>query len=263
MKRTALLCLATALALGLVFARRAEAGPPFLTDDPEPVDYGHYEAYLFSTLDLTKNSISAQWPAFEFNVGAAPNLQLHLVAPLAYAGPRGGAHAYGMGDTELGLKYRFIQESDWTPQVGVFPMLELPTGNSGRGLGNGETWEKLPVWLQKSWGPWTTYGGGGYANNPAPEARNYFFGGWLLQRDLSEKVTLGGEVFAQGPTMAGERATTFLNFGGFYNFTKSFSLLFTAGHSILGEQNTIGYLGLYWTWGAPSKDRAATQARLR
>jgi len=54
------------------------------------------------------------------------------------------------------------------------------------------------MWLQKSWGPWTTYGGGGYVINPAPGQRNYCFGGWLLQRDFSERLTLGGEFFAQG-----------------------------------------------------------------
>ena len=30
-----------------------------------------------------------------------------------------------------------------------------------RGLGNGRAWCKIPLWIQKSWGPWTTYGGGG------------------------------------------------------------------------------------------------------
>jgi len=29
----------------------AFAGPPFLTDDPEPVPFKHWEAYLFSAVD--------------------------------------------------------------------------------------------------------------------------------------------------------------------------------------------------------------------
>jgi hypothetical protein len=28
-----------------------EAGPPFVTDDPEPVEYRHWEVYLTSQLD--------------------------------------------------------------------------------------------------------------------------------------------------------------------------------------------------------------------
>ena len=33
-----------AAALNLLVAARLWAGPPFLTDDPEPVDYQHWEA---------------------------------------------------------------------------------------------------------------------------------------------------------------------------------------------------------------------------
>ena len=55
-------------------------------------------------------------------------------------------------------------------------------------------------------------------------------------------------IFDDGKTADTGQATTFANFGGFYNFTKNFSLLFTVGHSIAGERHLIGYLGLYWTW---------------
>jgi len=174
------------------------AGPPFLTDDPEPVPFKHWEFYLFSTVDDRPHSTSGTGTAFEFNVGALPNLQVHLVLPLAFTAPHGEPSAYGLGDMEFGLKYRFIQETDYRPMVGVFPLLEIPTGDANRGLGNGWAWCKLPIWLQKSWGPWTTYGGGGYAINPAPEQRDYYFGGWLLQRDFGERLTLGGEFSPRG-----------------------------------------------------------------
>ena len=47
------------------------------------------------------------------------------------------------------------------PQVGIFPLLEVPTA-AQEGLGNGHATAFLPLWLQKSWGKWTVYGGGGY-----------------------------------------------------------------------------------------------------
>ena len=125
---------------------------------------------------------------------------------------------------EFGLKYRFIQETDYRPMVGVFPLLEIPTGDANRGLGNGRAWGKFPLWLQKSWGPWTTYGGGGYAINPAPEQRNYSFGGWLLQRDFGERLTLGGEIFAQGKSSDEIRSFAVFNLGGFFKITPNFQL---------------------------------------
>jgi hypothetical protein len=41
------------LAAFLVLSSSALAGPPFVTDDPEPVDYLHWELYTFSQLDFT------------------------------------------------------------------------------------------------------------------------------------------------------------------------------------------------------------------
>jgi hypothetical protein len=223
------------------------AGPPFLTDDPEPVDFKHWEAYLFSTVDAMRKQTDVMGPALEFNVGALPNLQVHVIIPMAYASPADAPSAYGFGDIELGVKYRFIQERDHWPMVGIFPMIEIPTGDSSRGLGNGQAWWRLPLWLQKSWGAWTTYGGAGYAINPAPNQRNYPFGGWQLQRDLSERLTLGGEIFAQGKSSDDIRSFAVLNLGGFFKITPNFQLLFSGGRSFAGGRNTIGYLGLYWT----------------
>jgi hypothetical protein len=239
------------LALWIIraLAESTFAGPPFLTDDPEPVPFKNWEFYLFSTVDATPENTSATGPAFELNVGALPDLQLHMVIPIAYASPEGEPSAYGLGDMELGLKYRFIQETDSQPMVGVFPMLEIPTGDADRGLGNGKAWGKLPVWLQKSWEPWTTYGGGGYAINPASAARNYFFGGWFLQREFGESLTLGGEVFAQGRSSNDGRSFALFNLGGFFKITPDFNLLFSGGHTFAGGRHAVGYLGFYWTGG--------------
>jgi hypothetical protein len=154
----------------------------------------------------------------------------------------------GLGDVEFGVKYRFLHETNWWPQIGIFPMVELPTGNADRGLGNGRAWVRLPLWVQKSFGPWTTYGGGGAAFNSVSGQRNYPFGGWLLQRDFGEHLTLGGEIFAQGAAAESDKGFAVVNFGGSYNINEHFSLLFSAGHSIAGDEHTLWYFGFYGTW---------------
>jgi hypothetical protein len=235
-------CLSTA-------ASAALAGPPFLTDDPEPLEYKHSEAYLFSTIDKANDEKSAQLPALEFNHSPYPDVHLHLVVPVAESKPSDAGWSSGLGDIEVGVKYRLVHETETRPQVGFFPMAELPTGDGDRGLGNGRVWWKLPLWIQKSWGKWTTYGGGGRAFNSAPGMSNYNFGGWLLQRELSESLTLGGEIFAQGATAEDGEHTTIANFGGYYTPRGGCGdcrVLFSLGHSIAGEVHTVGYLGLYW-----------------
>jgi len=237
------------LALCASCAAPAFAGPPFRTDDPQPVDFRHWEAYVFSTLDQTRDGRATQFPALEFNWGAVPNVQLHLVVPLVSSRPPGGPTWLGVGDVEFGIKYRFIQEEGKRPQIGIFPQLELPSGNAARGLGNGQVWARLPVWAQKSWGPWTTYGGGGYVLNRAPGMRSHALAGLLLQRELGKRLTLGGELYSEGAGSIGTRSSTVLNFGGYYNFNRNFSLLFSAGRDVAGGLHTVAYFGLYWTWG--------------
>jgi hypothetical protein len=232
----------------------AVAGPPFLTDDPEPLEAGHSEAYIFSTYDKGPDGgRQTLLPAFEFNHSPVEDVHLHLMVPFTNLYPADGTDKqHGLGDIEVGVKYRFVHETDDRPQVGIFPMVELPSGDSDKGLGNGRTWWTLPVWIQKSWGDWTTYGGGGRAFNSAPGMRNFNFGGWLLERKVTDSLILGGEVFAQGADAVDGRSATFLNVGGFYSGIKACgdcSLLFRVGHSIAGETHTTGYLGLYWEWG--------------
>jgi hypothetical protein len=236
----------------------AIAGPPFITDDPEPVDLGHWEVYVFSGGAWEQGNASGVGPAIEVNYGAAKNLQLHLIAPLAYDAPSGGPAVMGPGDTELGVKYRFMSpdKDDWWPQVGIFPLIEVPTGNARRGLGAGETDAFLPIWLQKDFGQWTTYGGTGYWINPGPGNRNYWFTGWLLQRQVTKKLAIGAEVFHTTPSMVGRRSLTGFNLGGQYDFTDHYHLLFSAGRGGLIDAIDASrmtdpftyYLAFQWTF---------------
>jgi hypothetical protein len=241
--------------LTLLASPSANAGPPYRTDDPEPVDYQHWEFYTFFTGTHVSGDTSGAGPAFEFNYGAAPNLQLHIVAPLAFDHASGGPTHFGYGDTELGVKYRFIEEdkNGWRPQVGVFPQVELPTGDQNRGLGAGHVRVYLPLWVQKSSGDWTTYGGGGYWINQDDILgdKNYWFFGWLLQRKVTEKLTLGGEIFHQtADTVLGKDSTGF-NLGGSYDFDEHHHLLFSAGRGFQNASTTnlhSWYLGWQITY---------------
>jgi Putative MetA-pathway of phenol degradation len=244
---------------------RLWAGPPFQTDDPEPVDFRHYELYQFGTVSSTPVETDPTGPAIEFNWGAAPNLQVHVILPFGAVLPSNnpiyrpggiGPSAYGLTDTELGVKYRFVKETKHRPQIGTFPMFELPTGSYSKDLGVGKVWYKLPVWIQKSWGEWTAYGGAGYQVVPQTQYRNFFYTGWLLQRNIGKKLTLGAEVFfhrKEGFATSQTQSSTMVDFGGTYCFKNpGFQLLFAYGHSVFGQTENYAYLGLYQIWGGTS-----------
>lgn len=71
------------------------AGPPFITDDPEPVDYHHWEIYLFFSGARAGNETSGTGPAHEVNYGALPNVQLAITVPIAY--DKGGGRGFQDG----------------------------------------------------------------------------------------------------------------------------------------------------------------------
>jgi hypothetical protein len=246
-------------------------GPPFQTDDPVPVDYQNYEFYVFGAVSSAPTEIDPAGPAFEFNWGAVPRLQLHAVLPFGAIVPRNqGADnppgAFGLTDTELGVKVAFLLETKTRPQIGIFPMFEVPTGNSTKGLGVGKTWYKVPLWVQKNIGPWTLDGGGGYVVNTQEGYGNYPYGGFLLKRKLDERWELAVETFAhggEGPDIPYTRYATFIDAGGYYHFKKEgYQLLFSYGRSVAGEAENYAYLGFYKTWGKQkdADDKTATDA---
>jgi hypothetical protein len=243
----------------------AQAGPPFQTDDPTPVDLGHYEAYIFGTLDGTPAELDPVGPAFEFNWGAIPNIQLHAILPFGavmpsnkpiYAPGGQGPSAYGLTDLELGVKYGFIKQTKHRPQIGSFTMFEIPTGSYSKGLGVGRVWYKLPIWAEKEFGAWSLVGGLGYAVVPQVQYRNYLYGGYLVKREINKRLELSVEVFSharEGFAAAQTQASTLIDVGGYYHFkSPGYQLLFAYGHSVAGQTENYAYLGLYRTWG---KDR--------
>ena len=256
---------------------RAQAGPPFQTDDPTPVELGHYEFYIFGTIDGTPAELDPTGPAFEFNWGAIPNIQLHAILPLGavmpsnnpvYAPGGTGSSAFGLTDMELGVKYGLIKQTKHRPQIGSFTMFEIPTGNSTKGLGVGKVWYKLPIWVEKEFGPWSLCGGMGYTVVPQSGYNNYLYGGFLVKREINQKLELSAEIFSharEGFAAAQTQASTMIDAGGYYHFkSPGLQLLFAYGHSIAGQTENYAYLGLYKTWGN-DKDaggKSATDAML-
>lgn len=240
----------------------AQVGPPYLTDDPDPVPLHHFEAYAFELSDSTPIAGSTvQGPSFEMNWGAAPNLQLHLVVPLVNNIVSGAPATHGFGDIELGAKYKLFDETPHRPEVGIFPFIELPAGDASRGLGVDSTWYRVPVWIKKGYGNWNVYAGGGEVFASGNGYENYSFISGLLQRKISDKLTLGLESFGHGEEAFGTGyvgRSVLTNFGGFYSLTPGFQILFAAWHNAAWNSETYTYLAAYWTWGKDAPGTSAT-----
>jgi hypothetical protein len=223
-RRTGRLVSALAV-LTRIIASPAWAGPPFLTDDPEPVELAHWEVYGASQWSFARHNASGTSPHLEVNYRAVPELQLHAIVPAVLALASGSPAEYGIGDVELGAKYRFIDERERRPQVGTFPLVLLPTGSAARGLGSGKLRAFLALWVQKNFGPSTTYGGGGVT---LASGERDIVGGWLVQRALGSALVLGGEAFLDVPVTPGAKVPRF-NIGIVANFSAAHHLLLSTG----------------------------------
>ncbi len=218
------------LALGLA-SDAAIAGPPFLTDDPEPVAPGHAEINLIAQQTRADDGRGGS-ASGEVNLGCAAETQCHVAVPIAFDHPSGGASQTGLGDIEFGVKYRFLDRPDDGWSAAVYPTLTLPTGDRSRGLGNGRAQLLLPLWVQRSAGAWSFDAGVARLIDRASDAHGSWFTGLLAQRSFGDALSVGAEVYRRTSTAIGEPSAAGFNIGAIVNVAPRQNLLVSAGRGL-------------------------------
>ncbi len=242
-----------ALALAALAAAPAWAGAPFRTDDPGTVDAGHWEFDLTSSGTRNRAGWQGTAPAVEADYGILPGIQVHILLPHGYARPAGGKATSALGDLELGVKIRLLDppEGSWLPRIAFYPLVEVPVGNRKLGFSTGHAQVFLPLWLQKDFGDWTVFGGGGWWINPGAGNRDYGYAGLGITRPVTEQLRLGVEIFHQTANVAGGKSTTGINVGGAYDINENWHLLGAIGTGLQNRRDTNEfsyYLGLQLTF---------------
>jgi hypothetical protein len=217
----------------------ALAGPPFISDDPEPTDYKHFEIYAFNKSTTTRDGTNGA-AGIDFNYGAAPNLQLTAVVPAGFDRPSGSGTSVGLSNIEIAAKYRFLRQDSFGLDVSVFPRVFLPSGSNA--VGDSHASLLLPVWLQKDWGNgWSAFGGGGCQFNSGGWSQDFCLVGWALTRQVLPKLQLGAELYHQTAVSNGATATTSLGIGARYDLNENYHLLAYIGRGIQNATETNQY----------------------
>lgn len=223
------------------------AGPPYQTDDPEPTETGRLEIFLAAAATCSPTGSQSAFPQIQLNYGAVPDVQISYSGQMSFSAPADGPVIAGFGDTALSVKYRFLHEKDGLPQAAIFPQVLLPSGDASRGLGAGQAQYLLPLWLQKSWGPWTAFGGGGYWINRVENGKDWTFLGAALQRDLGEHVSVGAELLYHSASQVDGVDGTGVDLAMLWHLDKDHSLVFSAGRDLLGGSATFnGFAAFQW-----------------
>jgi hypothetical protein len=222
----------------------AYAGPPFVTDDPAPVEPHHWEINTAATASWRHAQSSIGLPSVDINYGAAPDLQFH--AQPRYAIERDRVTEMGIDDTEIGIKYRFYlrKSGDASFMLGIYPMYQLATGARRLGADRGTRDVFLPLWAQYDRGAWTVYGGAGYRLNRGDGGRNSIFSGVTILRQVWEGLQLGVETFHETRAANDEGSTRGFNVGGAQVLSDRLNLLFSAGRSFGSAPANQAYVGL-------------------
>ena len=226
------------LACLAVLPQTALGGPPYISDDAEPTDYEHFEIYAFSGGTVSRDGDSAAG-GIDFNYGATPDIQLTAVLPIAFEDvPHGGTQS-GVGNIELAVKYRFLHQSEDGWDIAVFPRLFLPSASSN--VGEQHVSFLLPFWLEKDWGKWSTFGGGGCVLNKGGDSQDFCLAGWALTRQMFPNLQLGAELVHQTADAKGGHASTAIGAGLKYDITDNYHFLAYAGPGLQNAAETGRY----------------------
>jgi len=244
-------CMSAVMTLALL-PYAAQAGPPFVTDDPEPTEYGHFEIYLFSEGTINATSKEGTALGVEVNYGALPDLQLSASLPANFDAPDREGPAWGVGEAELGAKYRFLHEEEegWQPQISFYPSAEFALGRSGRNIAGRGARIFLPLWAEKAFGNCDVFGGGGYRIATGEAAQNSAFAGLGVLHRFGESLHAGAEVFHESSEEKGEVGETGFNVGVVYDLNTSLHLAGSLGSKFSDPRKLEGasyYFALEWT----------------
>ena len=225
----------------------AQAGPPFLTNDPGTPGDRNWEINLCTMPTVARGVTTWQAPQLDLNFGVGDRIQLTYEIPYILQDTAGQQIEGGWSNGSPGIKWRFLDEGEGKLQMAVFPQVITASAPDPRNAGIAVPGPRylLPVEATHRLGPVdVALEVGYYIPGKGPRERIM---GLAVGRPVGERLELDGEVYddrAFGTT----QHTTTLDLGGRYKLSSSFIALFMIGRSVSGfadgRPEVVGYLGI-------------------
>ena len=226
----------------------AQGGPPLITDDPGTPGDGVWEINVAFTAE---KGAEGEWlleaPLLDINYGVGERIQLKLETPWVWVDEDGEPAKNGLGNTEVGVKWRFLDQEEHRVDMSVYPQVSFnnPTSSVDRGLVDEGTEVFLPVELERRFGRFAFNPEAGFVIREEDEEGWEY--GLAVGYQLLDELELLGEI--HGETDDGlERHEIVFNVGGRWEMTPGLDLLVAAGRGLRGagsgEPEILGYVGL-------------------
>jgi hypothetical protein len=225
----------------------AQAGPPFLTNDPGTPGNANWEINLGSMQTIARGASAYQVPQIDLNFGVGDRIQLTYEVPFVLETAAGKPLESGWGNGYPGIKWRFLDQGEDGWQLSTFPQLETGASAPARQKGIAVPGPRylLPLEVTRKVGPLNLdFEAGYYVAGHGPKERIL---GFAAGRSVTERLELDAEVYDDRAYDDGSHSTT-VDVGGRYRLHRGFIALFMAGSSVTGYSDGrpefIGYLGL-------------------
>ncbi len=177
------------------FSGSAFAARPLTTDDAYTVTTGTFQ--LETGVDFLRhpNDNSELKPSVFLTYGLLGRMDVGVGSRYLFEYPKEGKSESGLGDTELKIKYRFVDEEDWFPAFAIAGRLKIPTASESKGFGSGKMDLNINTIVTKQFGKkWLLNLNLGYTFTGEHRLDNEFNYSSSVQFILSDKWTLVGEV---------------------------------------------------------------------
>ncbi len=231
----------------------ALGGPPLVTDDPETPGRGGWEINISHAIEKTHDEFSMETPLIDINYGLFENDQWKIECPLLFLDAAGDQGRWGIGDLELGWKYRFLDEDDRGVMASIYPQVLTPTGSSRHGLGGGRAEMLLPLEVGRHFfdEKLLIYGEIGYNLVFDGSGEHNWIYGIASEWQKSERLKLLFEVGGVAWESGSDPDFPFFNAGLKYQLTDRWTLIGSAGRSLRDDSSgspvLMTFLGLQWT----------------
>jgi len=106
----------------------AQGGPPLITDDPDTPGPGYWEINLASILEKARPDRRLEAPLADINYGVGERIQLKFEIPWLNVRETGEAVHTGLGNSNSGVKWRFLGEEGQRIAWAIYPQVEVNTG---------------------------------------------------------------------------------------------------------------------------------------
>jgi hypothetical protein len=235
---------------------RAQGGPPYYTNDPGTPGDRNWEINLAYMPFLYNGRATTHMPDVDINYGVGDRIQLTYENAWLRVKDSADAVKYGLGQDQLGVKWRFYDNKDTGLAISIFPQLSInnPDHSVQRGITPPGSSLIMPVEFSKKVGPLDVNWEVGY--NAVHLGPDGWIAGLVVGRDISKKLELDAEFYGLGAFNDSNNQQT-LGAGARYKVRPSLILLLMAGRSVAPAHNNqpcfVGYFGIqFWL---PPKQR--------